>query len=103
MSASLSANAGLSQAQVSTFHADVRSKWAVAYDPAVPPGCAPGGLGTGTQAPPIAERPCKAFVLERLKTSWLLRAVGTPGQLSLPESTPTDLGHPDRLSYLGSS
>ncbi len=100
--ASLSANANLSSAQSSTFQADVRSGWAAAYDPAVPPGCSPGGLGTGTAAPPIGERPCKVYVLERMKTTWFLRAVGTPGQVAVPEGMPPDLGHPDRLVYLGS-
>lgn len=99
--ASLATNANLSQAQVSTFQADVRSRWAVAYDPAVPPGCTPGGLGEGVSASAIGERPCKAFVLERLKTVWKLRAVGTPGQLALPEGVPGDLGDPRRLRYLG--
>lgn len=99
--ASLAANANLSQAQVSTFQADVRSKWAVAYDPAVPPGCTPGGVGDGVSAAAIGDRPCKAFVLERLKTAWMLRAVGTPGQMALPEGLPKDLGDPGRLRYLG--
>ena len=100
--ASLSANANLSSAQSSTFKADVRSRWAAAYDPAVPPGCSPGGLGTGAGAPPLGERPCKVYVLERMKTTWFLRAVGFPGQVAVPEGTPSDLGHPDRLAYLGS-
>jgi len=99
--ASLATNANLSHAQVSTFQADVRSKWAVAYDPAVPPGCTPGGVGDGVSASAIGERPCKVFVLERLKTAWTLRAVGTPGQVALPEGMPADLGDPRRLRYLG--
>ena len=97
-----SANANPSSAQSSTFKADVRSRWAAAYDPAVPPGCSPGGLGTGAGAPPLGERPCKVYVLERMKTTWFLRAVGFPGQVAVPEGTPSDLGHPDRLAYLGS-
>ena len=103
VSASLSANANLSAAQISTFQSDVRSRWAVAYDPAVPAGCVPGGLRPGVQHPPIAERPCKAYLLERLKTTWHLRAVGHPGQIDVPKNAPADLGDPDRLKYLGST
>lgn len=96
VAAALSTSANLSHAQVSTFHAEVRSGWAVAYDPAVPAGCAPGGLGVAA-----GERPCRAYVLQRVKMTWKLRAVGVPGALSLPEGVPADLGAPDQLTYLG--
>jgi|GEM_PF-1755813 len=101
--ASLTANANISHAQLATFHADVRSKWAVAYDPAIPAGCVPGGIEAGVGSPPVAQRPCKVYVLERLKMTWMLRAVGTPGQMTRPSGAPSDLGHPDRLQYLGAS
>ncbi len=93
----LSASANLSQSQVATFQADVRSSWAVAYDPAVPAGCVPGGV-----AAPVGERPCRAYLLQRLKTTWTLRSVGTPGSMDVPAHVPADLGAPDRLVYLGS-
>lgn len=96
VSAALSTSAGLSDAQVSTFQVEVRSTWAVAYDPAVPAGCVPGGLQTK-----LAERPCRAYLLQRVKTTWKLRAVGHPGAIDLPGGVPDDLGSPDRLSYLG--
>ncbi len=102
VSASLSLNANLSAAQVSTFPSDVRSGWAVAYDPAVPAGCDAGGLVAGPGHAPIGERPCKAYLLERRKTTWFLRSVGHPGSLEVPGGVPDDLGHPERLKYLGS-
>lgn len=95
-SLALSAGANLSQAQVSTFQAEVRSSWAVAYDPAVPAGCTPGGLQSA-----VGERPCRAYVLERIKTAWKLRAVGVPGSMDLPAGVPGDLGLPENLQYLG--
>ncbi len=95
-SLALSAAANLSQDQVSTFQAEVRSSWAVAYDPAVPAGCVPGGLETA-----LSERPCRAYVLERVKMTWQLRSVGVPGDLDLPAGVPADLGSPERLTYLG--
>ncbi len=95
-SLALSAGANLSQDQVSTFQADVRSSWAVAYDPAAPAGCVPGGLASA-----LSERPCRAYVLERVKTTWSLRSVGAPGSIDLPEGVPVDLGSPEKLKYLG--
>lgn len=97
--ASLAANANITQAEASTYKADVRNGWAVAYDPAEPPGCVPGGLASG--GPPIAERPCRAYVLERLKMTWKLRAVGFPGSVEVPDGAPGDLGAQERLEYLG--
>lgn len=96
ISAALVTSVGISDAQVSTFHAEVRSSWAVAYDPAVPAGCVPGGLQT-----PAGERPCRVYVLQRVKTTWTLRAVGHPGAMDVPDGAPTDLGAPDHLSWLG--
>jgi hypothetical protein len=95
-SLALSAAANLSPEQVATFQADVRSSWAVAYDPAVPAGCVPGGLESA-----IGERPCRAYILERVKMTWTLRAVGEPGSIDLPAGVPTDLGAPGRLRYFG--
>lgn len=94
--AALAAGGGISDAQLSTFQADVRASWAIAYDPAVPAGCTPGGV---TEA--FGERPCHAYLLQRLKTTWKLRAVGAPGSFTTPEGVPADLGAPDKLSYLG--
>ena len=96
----LGSAANLSADLLSTFQADVRSEWAVAYDPAAPPGCVAGGLRTAAgAAPPV--RPCRAYLLERVNLTWTLRAVGMPGAIEVPRNAPSDLGDPARLGYLG--
>ena len=101
VSGALVSGANLSSDLVATFQADVRGDWAIVYDPAAPPGCAPGGLAASAGAPPIAARPCRAYVLERQNMMWLLRTMGVPGSVELPANVPLDLGDPTRLTYLG--
>jgi len=102
VSAGLLASSSLSLQQVSTFQAHVQNPWAVAYDPADPPGCVPGGVWGEPSGPPIAEAPCKAYVLHRRKSRWALVGSGWPGSFVPPDGAPKSLGAPDDLHYLGS-
>jgi len=95
-----SGGGGITTHQVATFQADIRASWAIAYDPADPPGCRPGGLWGGSQDPSIPERPCLAYVLVRRKSRWAVIAAGQPGAFVPPERAPSDLGNPARLVYL---
>ena len=85
--------------QVHTFSSQQGDAWAVAYDPAVPAGCMPGGLSNDTPGG-IPERPCFAYLLHRRKSTWELKAKGYPGELSLPQGVPTKLGEKEKLAYL---
>lgn len=92
---------GLDQAQ--TFLCEVQGNWAIAYDPASPPGCSPGGLWGAPDGPPIAENPCDAYLLLRRKNRWALLSSGRPGTFIPPEDAPKRLGDPGGLIYLGQS
>ena len=83
--------------QIRTFAADVRAGWAVAYDPADPPGCNPGGLIGGGAAPSKA---CTAYLLQRSRTRWEVVSKGIPGSLPIPDGVPEGLGQASRLSWL---
>ncbi len=85
--------------QVHTFSAHLGDSWAVAYDPAVPAGCEPGGLTNNTPGG-IPERPCFVYVLHRRKSTWELKAKGYPGALQLPSGVPEKLGDKGKLEYL---
>ena len=100
--AGLVATAGgaLTSDQIATFRADIQDPWAVVYDPADPPGCVPGGLWASASSPGIPELPCKAYLMERRKARWTLRASGSPGKLQVPDEAPKELGSPSRLVYL---
>ena len=101
MSAGLIAAEGnrLTLDQVHTFSSQHGDSWAVAYDPAVPAGCEPGGLSNNTPGG-LPERPCFAYVLQRRKNTWELKAKGHPGQLRLPEGVPPKLGEKSKLEFL---
>jgi hypothetical protein len=90
----IAGHSGLQRAQARTFRADLRSGWAAAFDPADPPGCIVGGLNKASP------RACTVYVLQRRKTRWAVVAVGRPGELTLPEGVPVDLGAPNGLGYL---
>ncbi len=85
--------------QVHTFSAHLGDTWAVAYDPAVPAGCAPGGLTNNTPGG-IPDRPCYVYLLHRRKSTWELKAKGYPGTLALPDGVPEKLGDKGKLDYL---
>lgn len=91
-----SGGGGITTHQAATFKADIRNSWAIAYDPADPPGCSPGGLW-GPHLPP---RPCTAYVLVRRKNRWAVIGAGQPGAFVPPERSPKNLGDPSRLVYL---
>jgi hypothetical protein len=95
-----SGGGGISTRQAATFQGDIRGSWAIAYDPADPPGCAAGGLWTLKGAPTVPERPCMAYVLIRRKSRWAVIAAGRPGSFVPPELAPKGLGNPSRLVYL---
>jgi len=86
--------------QAATFQGDIRGYWAIAYDPADPPGCTAGGLWGLKNSPTVPERPCTAYVLIRRKSRWAVTAAGKPGTFVPPELSPKDLGNPSRLVYL---
>ena len=85
--------------QVHSFSAHLGDTWAVAYDPAVPAGCAPGGLSTATPGG-VPAKPCFAYVLHRRKSTWELSSKGYPGQLALDNGVPVGLGDKGKLEYL---
>jgi hypothetical protein len=85
--------------QVHTFWTHQGDSWAVAYDPAIPAGCNPGGLTNDTPGG-IPDRPCFAYVLHRRKSTWELKAKGYPGDLDLPDGVPIKLGDRAKLAYL---
>ena len=87
-------------AQTRMFKADIRSGWAVAYDPASPPGCEPGGLWGEPDGPALPEAPCTTWVLVRRKNRWMVSAHGRVGSFDPPAESPKDLGDPTRLVYL---
>ena len=87
-------------AQATTYKADIRSSWTIAYDPARPPACIPGGLWGDSSGPPTPDRPCNAFVLERRKNRWVVVASGVIGSFVPPSGAPVSLGEPSRLQYL---
>lgn len=87
-------------AEATTYRADIQSSWAVAYDPARPPACVPGGLWGDSSGPPTPDRPCNAFVLERRKSRWVVVASGLVGSFVPPSGAPVSLGEPSRLQYL---
>ena len=95
-----SGGGGITTSQAATFEGDIRSRWAIAYDPADPPGCTPGSLWGAPDGPPIPEQPCGCYVLVRRKSRWAVSASGRPGSLVPPEDAPADLGDPARLIYL---
>jgi hypothetical protein len=95
-----SGGGGITTHQAATFQGDIRSAWAIAYDPADPPGCSPGGLWSTEGGPSLPERPCTAYVLVRRKSRWAVIAAGQPGSFVPPERAPADLGNPSRLVYL---
>ena len=95
-----SSGKGVSANQAATFQGDIRGSWAIAYDPADPPGCTPGGLWGLEGTPQIPARACTAYVLIRRKSRWAVTAVGTPGSFVAPEHAPNILGDPSRLIYL---
>lgn len=95
-----SGGGGITTHQAATFQGDIRNSWAIAYDPADPPGCTPGGLWGESGTPPIAARPCTAYVLVRRKSRWAVTAAGQPGSFVPPQLAPKDLGEPSRLVYL---
>lgn len=95
-----SGGGGITTHQAATFQADIRGSWAIAYDPADPLGCRPGGLWGTRDAPSLSERPCVAYVLVRRKSRWAVIAAGQPGAFVPPERAPEDLGNPSRLVYL---
>lgn len=95
----IAAEGKLSLDQVHTFSANLGDNWAVAYDPAVPVGCAPGGLTNNTPGG-IPDRPCYVYVLHRRKSTWELKAKGYPGALNLPDDVPEKLGDKSKLLYL---
>lgn len=97
----LLASSSLSAEQASTFQVHVDNPWAVAYDPADPPGCAPGGGWGAPEGAPIPERPCMAYVLHRRKARWVVLATGWPGTFVPPHNAPKELGAPSALQYLG--
>lgn len=82
------------------FQIDLRNAWAVAFDPASPPGCTPGGLWGSPDAAAIPEHPCTAYVLSRRKGGWSVVAHGLPGTFAPPADAPKDLGSPGRLAWL---
>ena len=89
----------LTMDQVHTFSAHLGDTWAVAYDPAVPAGCTPGGLTNNTPGG-LPERPCFVYVMHRRKSTWELKAKGHPGGLTLPADVPQKLGDRSKLEYL---
>lgn len=82
----------LSADEIRTFSADVRGRWAVAYDPASPPGCTAGGLWGPPKGPPLPAQPCGAYVLVQEKNRWRLVVHGVPGAFTPPDDAPTSLG-----------
>lgn len=92
---------GISLQQATTFKAEIRGLWAIAYDLADPPGCTAGGLWGAPEGPPVAPTPCTAFLLMRRKARWTVLSTGTPGSFVPPEDAPRSLGDPDKLTYLG--
>ena len=91
---------GLTQAQVHTFKADVQGTWAMAYDPAAPPGCTAGGLWGAPDGPAITEPACLGYLLVRRKSRWAVAASGIPGTFVPPKDAPKGIGDPSRLLYL---
>jgi hypothetical protein len=86
--------------QAGTFPAHLDGNWAVAYDPAQPPGCVPGGLWDDAGSPAIPESPCRAWVLVRQKNRWAVLSTGIPGAFTPTSDTPKGLGDPNLLVYL---
>ena len=78
--------------QVHTFSAHLGDTWAVAYDPAVPAGCTPGGLSSATPGG-LPAKPCYAYVLHRQKNTWKLHAKGYPGGLTLDDGVQIGRAH----------
>lgn len=100
VAAGLDASEGrLTLDQIHSFPADLGDTWAVAYDPAVPAGCEPGGLTNNTPGG-IPDRPCYAYLLHRRKSTWELRSKGYPGELKVPDEAPQKLGDRKRLAFL---
>ena len=95
-----SSGGGVTTHQAATFQSDIRRNWAIAYDPADPPGCTSGGLWGLQDTPAIPEEPCTAYVLIRRKSRWAVTAAGVPGSFVAPELAPKDLGDETRLVYL---
>ena len=91
---------GPSPTQARMFRVDIQSGWAVAYDPADPPGCEPGGLWDAPEGAPVPAKPCVCWVLVRRKNQWNISAHGLPGTFAPPRESPKDLGDPDRLVFL---
>jgi hypothetical protein len=87
--------------QATTFQVEIQGTWAIAYDPADPPGCTAGGLWGAPDGPAIAASPCTAFVLTRRKARWTVLGSGPPGTFDPPKGAPKLLGDPTKLIYLG--
>jgi len=88
---------GLTLQQIRTFQLDLQGEWAVAFDPADPPGCVPGGLRVVAES---TASPCTAFVLNRNGNRWDVVGHGIPGQFAVPARAPQHLGDADRLAWL---
>jgi hypothetical protein len=91
---------GPSPTQASMFRADIRAGWAIAYDPADPPGCEPGGLWDAPEGSAVPANPCTCWVMVRRKNQWIVSSHGLPGTFAPSQESPKDLGDPDRLVYL---
>ena len=82
----VAATEGVSLQQATTFQGEIQGSWAIAYDPADPPGCTSGGLWGAPLGPEIAATPCNAFVLMRRKARWTVVGSGSPGTFVPPEA-----------------
>ncbi len=97
----VAATDGVSREQATTFQGEIQGIWAIAYDPADPPGCQPGGLWGAPEGPAIAANPCFSYLLMRRKNRWAVLSSGIPGTFVPPDNAPKSLGDPSTFVYLG--